>query len=177
MEPTFEQPSTAMAPKIETGDPEYQRQAMAGYQQQVAPNYRGALKKLRQGYASRGLADSGMAGLAELGLTQSHLQDVNDFSRQGALRAADKAEENRRASQMRGWQVEDRDFQYKNYKNMQDLLNQRADAARASQMISGLFGTVGSAVGSYYGGSKGGESGGNLGNSLGQAVSGGGNSR
>lgn len=172
MDTVFDTPQTGTPPVMQTGDPQYQQQAVEGYAARTQPQYTAALKQLRQNYASRGLGESGISGLAELGLNQSHLQDINDFGRQTALTAADMGEQNRRRVQDRGWQVEDRNYHQSALDRLMADQNSRADAQRASQLIGQTAGTVGSAIGAYYGGPGGAAVGGKAGSSLGDLVSG-----
>lgn len=151
------------------GSQAYMDNAQQGYAASQAAPRAQALKQLQSSYTSRGLQNSGLAGMAQLGERQGFENEDASFRQQLGQKSAGIAENQREAQQQRGWQVEDRDFAAQHYKDMIDQQNQRADAQRASQLIGGIAGTAGTVIGGIYGGPAGAAALGKAGSSLGDA--------
>ncbi len=161
----FGAPTGASLDKQDTSAP-----GSAGYEQNIVqsaakrlkPAYQQAMQGLDQSNASRGILNSGIAAQNQGDLAENYLGKLGDISGEAATHTADVNEENRRAQQQRGWQVQDRDVQMQWLKDQADRNQQQAQANQWADLVGGAAG----AVGGMYGGGLGAAAGQQLGQSL-----------
>ncbi len=144
----FDEVGNGAGKPVTAQDSTYQDAATKGYAAKQRPLYQGALQDIRNGFNSRGLFDSGLEAQNEMGLQNQFLNDVGGFRQAAAFKGADLGEENRQREQQRGWQVQDRDMQYKYLKDMADLQRQEADQQASGNLWNAGIGALGQ-VGGY----------------------------
>lgn len=152
------------------GTPGYEENIVSGAAKRLKPAYQQAMMGLDQNNASRGLLNSGIAAQSHGDLAENYLGQLSGIADQAETHSADIAEENRRAEQQRGWQVQDRDVQMKWLKDQADRQEQIAQANQWADLVGGAAGAVGGAVGTYYGGPAGGAALGAAGKGLGDSM-------
>ena len=167
----FAQPNLAQGPIVQSGAPDYQKAATELYAAQRKPYYQKALEQLRQGYAGRGMLESGLAGQGELGMQQEYLQDVGQQAQKGALAGADVAEQRRAAQQQFEWQTQLRNLDWQHLQEQMRQQEETANQQQFSQLLGGLGQTAGTVIGGIYGGPMGAAAGGAVGGAAGKGVS------
>lgn len=154
----FDAPAGGSSVNLVSGSPEYQDAIVSNTERRLKPQFKRANEQQQQLFASRGMLDSGLGAQAGLGLREAYLDQLGGTAERAAVRGADTAEENRRRTESRGWQVEDRNM-------IEERLRRQAEAEenRANQQVWGSL--IGGAAGGF---------GGLLGNVAGRALFGGG---
>jgi hypothetical protein len=135
------------------GSDEYQQNIVNRTTRSLKPAYQSAMRGLDQQFASRGLQDSGLAGEAQMGLSQDYLDRLAGVSEDAATRGADVGEENRRRLEGRGWDVEDRNVKMDWLRQQSQEARDAAAQAQWADLLGGLAGAAGSYVAGPIGGS------------------------
>lgn len=152
------------------GSPEYEQNIVGRAARSLKPAYQSAMLGLDQAGASSGLLNSGVQETRRGMLGEHFLNRIGDTASGAATRSADIGEENRRATERRGWQVEDRDMQMEWLREQADSEERRAQAQQWADLIGGVAGAAGTVVGGVYGGAPGAALGAGAGQSLGNAM-------
>ncbi len=148
MPPSYLQPSTRRAAPLAPGtsptSPEYAQNLVDRYAIQTEPTFKQSKRDWRADVrSSRGLGDSGIEAMGNLGLKQGRSAELGAFAGQVGQHQADLGETERVRQMLRGWNVEDRDVA----RGDRRMEREAAEGGQQAQLWGDIMAAAGQMVG------------------------------